>query len=85
MSQKQLAEKVGTTQSQINKLETGEVTRPRNIPEIAKGLGVSQAWLVFGTRETDKLSPDSMSVAVAYEALPLEARAEIHDILARYK
>lgn len=46
LSQPQLAEKVGMTQSAIAEIEGGRVKRPKKLREIAKAVGQTEEWLL---------------------------------------
>lgn len=81
MTQDELAKAAKTSQSQINSIERGEVTRPRNIADLAKALNVSPAWLQFGEAQIDTLSHDSISLALEYERLPVEAKATVIQLI----
>lgn len=48
LSQRQLAARVGSSQTVIQKIENGFSQRPRIAVELALAVGVSPVWLVFG-------------------------------------
>lgn len=53
-------------QSTINNLEAGDVKRPRYVPELAKALGVSTEWLLYGTEPKvaqETVTPSALRVA----------------------
>lgn len=52
LSQKTLAEKVGVRQQSINKIESDQTRSPRNINALAKALGVTPQWLLFGVTQS---------------------------------
>lgn len=48
LSQEQLADMVGISQNSISKIIRGITQRSKSTPKIAKALGVSEVWLVYG-------------------------------------
>jgi SOS-response transcriptional repressor LexA len=48
LSQQQLADNAGVSQSLIHKLESGDALGSRMLPKIAKALGVTAEWLATG-------------------------------------
>lgn len=48
MSQVELAERSGISQQSVAAVETGAVSRPRRLPEIARALGVTPDFLISG-------------------------------------
>ncbi len=48
LSQEQLADMVGISQNSISKIIRGVTRRSKSLPLIAKSLGVSEVWLVYG-------------------------------------
>ncbi len=68
-TQQMLADKVGTSQAVIQKIENGKSLRPRNLNNIALALGVSPAWLMFGTETIDALDNDAIELARAWQKL----------------
>ncbi|MCV9379966.1 XRE family transcriptional regulator [Hafnia alvei] len=67
ITQHQLAEKIGTSQQSIAKIERGETLQPRKIKQIALALGVSVKWLQFGNIEENAI--DSSYVVKEWEAV----------------
>src|SRR5210317_875782 len=55
-TQTELADKVGTSQAVIQKIENGKSLRPRILEELARSLDVKPAWLMFGVEEAGELS-----------------------------
>jgi transcriptional regulator with XRE-family HTH domain len=51
ISQKELGERVGTTQQAIQKIEAGGVSHSRYLEPIATALGVSYNWIVKGVAD----------------------------------
>jgi transcriptional regulator with XRE-family HTH domain len=70
MTQQALADASGVSRETIAKIETGEITRPREIVALSEALKVSPSWLQFGPEQTNNLSPDVLDAAFALEALP---------------
>lgn len=48
VTQEDIANEVGTSQTTISRICRGETQRSKHIPKIAKMLGVSEQWLLFG-------------------------------------
>ena len=48
LTQVQLAEIVGASQTAVNKIEIGSTKKPRNIVEFAEALEVTPTWLTYG-------------------------------------
>lgn len=69
-TQMYLAERVGTSQAVIQKIENGKSTRPRNLETIAHALSVSPSWLQFGEEDPDTLNAVAVEVALAWSKLP---------------
>lgn len=82
-SQQQLATRANTSQGVIQKIENGNSLRPRIIGAIAEALEVEPAWLVFGARETARLSPEAIAVAKAWSKLPEPERSSVRDSVMR--
>ena len=68
-TQEQLAEKTGSTQAVIQKIENGKSLRPRNVLKLAQALGVSPAWLMFGQESFDELDDEGIEMATAWSKL----------------
>jgi transcriptional regulator with XRE-family HTH domain len=56
-TQEQLAQKAGTNQAVIQKIENGKSIRPRVIMELAEALKVNPAWLQFGEPYAERERP----------------------------
>lgn len=76
LSQEQLAELSGITQTGIAKIESGKGAMPQSIDALSKVLGVSSAWLLFGEGEppderppTAGLSKDEQEVLAIYRQM----------------
>jgi len=80
-TQQQLADKVGTSQAVIQKIENGKSLRPRNLNSIAMALGVSPAWLMFGKETIDTLSEEALEVAKAWSRLSEPHRSSLRDAI----
>lgn len=78
-TQQMLADKVGTSQAVIQKIENGKSLRPRNLNNIAIALGVSPAWLMFGTETIDALNEDAIEVAKAWQKLVEPQRSALRE------
>lgn len=76
-TQQELANRSGTTQDVVQKIENGKSRRPRNIEKLATVLDVSPAWLQFGMEELDTLSEDGVEIALEASKLSPEQRAII--------
>jgi SOS-response transcriptional repressor LexA len=50
LTQAQLADKIGVSQTAINKIEIGATLKPRNLLEIASALNVDPTWLSRGEK-----------------------------------
>lgn len=76
LTQQQLGELLGISQQTIQKIEGGEINRPRKITAIADALTrrgpvkVSPAWLLFGMEELDLLDKDAVLLALSWQSLP---------------
>ena len=68
-TQEQLAQKVGSSQAVIQKIENGKSLRPRKIDSIAMVLGTTPAWLMFGDDNTSSLDSDAIELARAWSTL----------------
>jgi transcriptional regulator with XRE-family HTH domain len=82
-SQQDLADRAGTTQAVIQKIENGKSLRPRNIVAIAAALEVDPSWLMFGASETAEISPEAIAVAKAWSELNEPDRSNVRDQLLR--
>ena len=82
-SQQDLANRAGTTQAVIQKIENGKSLRPRNILAIADALSVDPSWLMFGASETAQLPPEAIAVAKAWSELSEPDRSNLKDQLMR--
>ncbi len=82
-SQQDLANRAGTTQAVIQKIENGKSLRPRNVVAIAEALEVEPSWLMFGTSQTAALSPEAIAVAKAWSELSEPDRSNMKDQLMR--
>ncbi len=80
-SQQKLADRAGTTQAVIQKIENGKSLRPRNIVALADALEVEPAWLMFGASETAQLSPEAIAVAKAWSELNEPDRSSLKEQL----
>jgi len=76
-TQTQLADRVGTSQAVIQKIENGKSLRPRNIDGIARALGVTPAWLMFGAGNGITLAEEAIEVANAWQQLDEPQRSAL--------
>ena len=82
-SQQDLANRAGTTQAVIQKIENGKSLRPRNVEAIAEALDVEPAWLMFGTGETVPLSREAIEVARVWSEVREPDRSAIRKTVLR--
>ena len=82
-TQMYLAERVGTSQAVIQKIENGKSLRPRILEEIAEALGVRPSWLQFGVEEIGSLSEDAIEVARAWSKLDEPHRSAMREAILR--
>ena len=68
-TQEQLAQKVGSSQAVIQKIENGKSLRPRKIDRIAEVLGTTPAWLMFGDDGVNSLGQEAIELARAWSKL----------------
>jgi len=81
LTQDQLAERVGATRDQIQKIESGTTKRPRNMTEIAKTLDVSPSWLAFGDDRIDDLSKEAIDLALDWQGLPDDLKEAVRRMI----
>jgi len=72
--QEDLADAVGTSRAQIQKIENGTITRPRNMEALADALDVSKVWLAYGDPRLEQLTPEAADLAIAWQHLPEDAK-----------
>ena len=82
-TQTELAEKVGTSQAVIQKIENGKSLRPRILEEIAAALDVKPAWLMFGVEEAGELSDEAIELARAWARLKEPHRTAMREAILR--
>ena len=63
LTQAELADRSGTTQQTVHKIEAGKNTRPRAIKALAHALRVPPSWLLFGD-DNKKLDNRKQSDAI---------------------
>ena len=80
-TQKQLADKSGTTQAVIQKIESGKSLRPRSLDAIARALGVAPAWLLYGSESFDILDKETFEVALALSQLDEPYRSALREAI----
>lgn len=69
LSQYELARRVGVTRDVIAQCEAGRSKRPREVEKIAKELGVSPGWLLFGDSRIDDLSKEEIELILKWKDL----------------
>ena len=82
-TQTELAEKVGTSQAVIQKIENGKSLRPRILEQLARSLDVKPAWLMFGVEEAGELSDDAIELARAWARLKEPHRSAMREAILR--
>ena len=82
-TQTQLADKVGTSQAVIQKIENGKSLRPRILESLAAALDVKPAWLMFGVEEADELAEDALEMARAWTRLKEPHRSAMREAILR--
>jgi transcriptional regulator with XRE-family HTH domain len=80
-TQVHLAERVGTSQAVIQKIENGKSLRPRILEEIAAALGVRPAWLQFGVEEVGELNEEAIELARAWSRLDEPHRSAMKEAI----
>jgi len=80
-TQMYLAERVGTSQAVIQKIENGKSLRPRILEQIASALAVKPAWLMFGVEEVGELNEEAIEVARAWSRLSEPQRSAMRDAI----
>jgi len=82
-TQTELAERVGTSQAVIQKIENGKSLRPRILEEIANALEVKPAWLMFGVEEAGELTDEAIELARAWAKLKEPHRSAMREAILR--
>ena len=83
LTQTELAERVGTSQAVIQKIENGKSLRPRILEEIAAALDVKPAWLMFGVEEAGELTDEAIELARAWGKLKEPHRSAMREAILR--
>ncbi|MGI9332143.1 MAG: helix-turn-helix domain-containing protein [Gammaproteobacteria bacterium] len=68
-TQQELAVRVSSSQAVIQKIENGKSLRPRIIEDVARCLGVSPSWLVYGTGVSTDLDFEAIELARSWQSL----------------
>ena len=79
LTQENLAQKAGTNQAVIQKIENGRSLRPRRIHQIAAVLDINPAWLMFGEDQATPLPKETRKLAEMWVKLPTTERQRIFD------
>ena len=82
-TQTELADKVGTSQAVVQKIENGKSLRPRILEQLADALDVKPAWLMFGVEEAGELSDDAIELARAWARLKEPHRTAMREAIMR--
>jgi transcriptional regulator with XRE-family HTH domain len=82
-TQTELADKVGTSQAVIQKIENGKSLRPRILEELAAALEVKPAWLMFGVEEAGELTDEAIELARAWTRLKEPHRTAMREAILR--
>ena len=82
-TQTELAERVGTSQAVVQKIENGKSLRPRILEQLADALDVKPAWLMFGVEEAGELSDDAIELARAWARLKEPHRTAMREAIMR--
>ena len=83
-TQHQLAERVGTSQAVVQRIETGKCRHPRIIRELAESLEVSAAWLMYGASAIDGLEQEAIDTARAWSKLMEPHRSALKEMIMRF-
>jgi transcriptional regulator with XRE-family HTH domain len=83
LTQTELAERVGTSQAVIQKIENGKSLRPRILEQIASALDVKPAWLMFGVEEAGELTDEAIELARAWAKLKEPHRSAMREAILR--
>ena len=81
LTQQNLAAAVGTSQAVVQRIETGKCKHPRNIARIAKALGVTPAWLMYGVEHVEGLKTDAIETARVWSGLMEPHRSALKDMI----
>jgi transcriptional regulator with XRE-family HTH domain len=83
LTQTELAERVGTSQAVIQKIENGKSLRPRILGDLAAALDVKPAWLMYGIEDLGDLSDDAIELGRAWAKLKEPHRTAMKDAILR--
>ena len=81
MTQQQLADRVGLSREAITLLENGSSKGTTKIMELAKALGVSPGWLLWGNERLDRVTPEVLQMALDLMDSPVETRAVVKALI----
>ena len=83
LTQTELADRVGTSQAVIQKIENGKSLRPRILGELATALDVKPAWLMYGIEDLGDLSDEAIELGRAWAKLKEPHRTAMKDAILR--
>jgi transcriptional regulator with XRE-family HTH domain len=82
-TQTELAERVGTSQAVVQKIENGKSLRPRILEQLARAMDVKPAWLMFGVEEAGELNDEAIELARAWARLREPHRTAMREAILR--
>jgi transcriptional regulator with XRE-family HTH domain len=87
ITQEELANRVGVSQSYVAKLERGGADNPGSqvLMDIAQELKQSAAWLMYGRKELEELDEESIDFAVFFNRLPEDKKQAVRTIIESMK
>lgn len=71
----------GVTGDVIQKIENGRIKQPRNVERIAEAVQVSPAWLQFGVKDIDKLTTETIELALKLNDLDDDQREIVRNLV----
>lgn len=83
LTQEELANEVGVSQSYIAKLEAGGADNPGSqvMMDIINATNTSPGFIYYGREEMDNLDDDSIDMAILYSKLPENERNAVKTLL----
>jgi|GEM_PF-593293 len=83
LTQTELANRVGTSQAVVQKIENGKSLRPRILSDLATALEVKPAWLMYGIEDLGDLSDEAIELGRAWAKLKEPHRTAMKDAILR--